>query len=85
MPPPINFSASILNNFQFLLEHILADMASVGGPEGLGFRFSRVRSQAAARMLAWIGKNPPTHSSPNNLGIASRRIDYPSIAPKCGS
>ena len=43
MPPPFNFSASVLNNFQFLLEHILADLASVGGPEGLGFRFSRVR------------------------------------------
>jgi hypothetical protein len=85
MPPPFNFSASVLNNFQFLLEHILADLASVGVTEGLGFRFSRVRSQAAARMFAWIGKNPLTRSSPNNLGIALSRIDYPFIAPKCAS
>ena len=85
MPPLFNFSASVLNSFQSLLEHILADLDSGGKPEGLGFRFSRVGSEAAARMLALIGKNPPTHSSPNNLGIASRRIDYPFIAPKCGS
>jgi hypothetical protein len=43
MPLPFNFSASVLNNFQFLLEHLLADLASVGGPEGPGFRFLRVR------------------------------------------
>ena len=43
MPLPFNFSASLPNNFQFLLEHILAYLASVGGPESLGFRFSRVR------------------------------------------